>query len=255
VNVYSDGGDGADGYYQCVELINRLITTRGWSPSIYGNANQIYGNASSAYFEKHPNGSSYMPVPGDIVVWGGGYGGYGHVSVVDADSGTLLTVVEENASPSGWDTNAISSTGYIAPTSYGYYVEGFLHPKADHIAGASSGGGSTGPGGSGVVTTPTGSPAMTGKPAVLVSSNYSQIDVFYRDANGNLEDESWSASSGQGYQVRTIASGVAGDPSAIVNSGYSSIDVFYRNTSGQLADAGWSASSGHGYQTQTLPTE
>jgi hypothetical protein len=46
VNVYSDGGDGADGHWQCVELINRLITTLHWSPTIGGNANLIYGNAS-----------------------------------------------------------------------------------------------------------------------------------------------------------------------------------------------------------------
>lgn len=136
VNVYSDGSDGGTGYYQCVELVNRLITTLHWSPSIYGNANQLYGNASSAYFVKHPNGSGYEPVPGDIVVWGGGYGGYGHVQVVNSNNGGSLTVVEQNASPSGYDVDPISGSGYIAPTSYGYYVEGFLHPKADTIGQA-----------------------------------------------------------------------------------------------------------------------
>jgi hypothetical protein len=133
VNVYSDGADGGDGYYQCVELVNRLITTLHWSPSIYGNANQLYANASSTYFVKHPNGSGYSPVAGDIVVWGGGEGGYGHVQVVNANNGGSLTVVEQNASPSGYDVDSISASGYIAPTSYGYYVEGFLHPKADTI--------------------------------------------------------------------------------------------------------------------------
>ena len=49
VNVYSDGADGGDGYYQCVELVNRLITTLHWSPAIYGNANQFWADASSAY--------------------------------------------------------------------------------------------------------------------------------------------------------------------------------------------------------------
>lgn len=136
VNVYSDGGDGADGYYQCVELINRLVTTLHWSPVIYGNANRIYYNASTTYFNKYGNGSGYRPVIGDIVVWGGGYGGYGHVAVVDAISGSLLTVVEQNASPSGYNTYVISSSGYIAPTAYGYYVEGFLHAKADTIGQA-----------------------------------------------------------------------------------------------------------------------
>jgi hypothetical protein len=138
VNVYSDGGDGADGYYQCVELVNRLITTLHWSPTIWGNANQLYGDASATYFDKYGNGAGYRPVVGDIVVWGGGEGGFGHVAVVDAISGSLLTVVEENASPSGYNTYNISSSGYIAPTSFGYYVEGFLHAKADNIGQATA---------------------------------------------------------------------------------------------------------------------
>jgi hypothetical protein len=132
VNVYSDGADGGSGYYQCVELINRLITTLHWSPVIWGNANQIYGDASTTYFNKYPNGSGYKPVPGDIVVWGGGYGGYGHVQFVNANNGSSLTVVEQNAAPSGYNVDPISSSGNIAPRN-GYYVEGFLHAKADTI--------------------------------------------------------------------------------------------------------------------------
>ena len=153
MNVYSNGSDGnSNGVYQCVELVNRLVTTRGWSPSIYGNASQLYGNASAAYFDKHGNGTGYQPVPGDIVVWGGGERDWGHVAVVDANSGGLLTVVEENASPSGYNTYTISASGFIAPTAYGYYVEGFLHPKADDIGlgpitGAPSGGENPGVGG------------------------------------------------------------------------------------------------------------
>jgi hypothetical protein len=255
VDVYSNGSDGnPNGVYQCVELVNRLITTRGWSPAIHGNANELYGNASGNYFAKYNNGSGYSPVPGDIVVWGGGEGGWGHVAVVDANSDGLLTVVEQNASPTGWDTYQISTSGDIAPTAYGYYVEGFLHPKADEISGGGSS--NSGGGGSGVVigpsTTPTGAPAIAGKPAVLANSGYSQIDVFYRDANGDLEDDSWSATSGQGYQNRTIATGVTGNPTAVTNSSYSQIDVFYRDTSGELEDASWSAASGQGYQTRTV---
>jgi hypothetical protein len=133
VTVFSNGGEGLlTGQYQCVDLVTRLIAAMHWSPPIWGNADQIYGDASAAYFDKHPNGSGYRPVPGDIVVWGGGEGGYGHVAVVDAISGSLLTVVEQNASPSGYNTYTISSSGYIAPR-FGYYVEGFLHAKDNHI--------------------------------------------------------------------------------------------------------------------------
>jgi hypothetical protein len=137
VNVYSDGSDGGNGYWQCVELINRLITTLHWSPTIWGNANAFYAGASSAYFVKYGNGSGYKPVPGDIVVWGGGYEGYGHVQVVNANNGSSLTVVEQNAAPSGYNVDPISASGAIAsrpdPGWSPYYVEGFLHPKADTI--------------------------------------------------------------------------------------------------------------------------
>jgi hypothetical protein len=88
----------------------------------------------------------------------------------------------------------------------------------------------------------------------VVDSSYSNIDVFYRDTNGDLQDDSWSASSGQGYQARTVAGEAGGDPTAVVDSGYSNIDVFYPGASGQLQDTSWSASSGQGYQTRTLPT-
>ncbi len=135
VNVYSDGAAGGSGHYQCVELINRLITTLHWSPVIWGNANLIYGDASTAYFQKYRNGSGYRPVPGDIVVWGGGYGGYGHVQVVNTDNGSSLTVVEQNSAPSGYNVDPISSSGTIAPRG-SYYVEGFLHAKADTIGQA-----------------------------------------------------------------------------------------------------------------------
>jgi hypothetical protein len=58
--------------------------------------------------------------------------------VVDATSGSILTVVEQNASPSGYDSYTISASGYIAPRSGGYYVEGYLHAKANHIAAPSN---------------------------------------------------------------------------------------------------------------------
>jgi hypothetical protein len=174
VTVYSDGGDGADGYYQCVELINRLITTRGWSPAITGvNANGMYGQASSTYFDKHPNGSGYQPVPGDIVVWGGGSGGFGHVSVVDANSGGLLTVAEQNSSPSGWGTNPISASGTIAATAYGYYVEGFLHARANHLTG-----GGTGPG--------TGPPVSHFQPIIGDFNGDGKADIGLRDSNNGM---------------------------------------------------------------------
>ncbi len=231
VTVYSNGSIGnLNGFYQCVELVNRLITTLHWSPSIWGNADQIYGDANSAYFDKHQNGSGYRPVPGDIVVWGGGEGGYGHVAVVDAINGSLLTVVEQNASPSGYNIYTISSSGYIPPR-FGYYVEGFLHAKANHIGATTTAPTPT-------LTKPT--PTQT-YPETAGGTTNTWSD--YADAGGS---EGPTIGANQTVQVacRTTGFTVADGNSwwYLIASGpwsdnyYASADAFYNNgeTSGSL---------------------
>jgi surface antigen len=131
VNVISNGyADTLRGYWQCVELVERFIRTEGLGPAIYGNANQLYANAPDAYYEHHPNGSGYVPVPGDIIVLGGGK--YGHVVVVDSVSASTVYVVEQNASASG--RNALSLSGSTLGREYGMAVIGVLHARANHSA-------------------------------------------------------------------------------------------------------------------------
>src|ERR1700722_9575670 len=232
VNVYSNGSDGNEqGAYQCVELVNRLITTRGWSPSIYGNANQLYGDASTTYFNKYGNGGGYQPVPGDIVVWGGGTGGFGHVAVVDANSGGRLTVVEENASPSGYGTYPISSSGYIAPTAYGYYVEGFLHPKADHTpatGGIDSGGGS----GSGGL--PGGTAGLSGSPAVMIDP--AGEEAYYRGSNGDLTEAAWT---GGALKILDLGHQMQGTPAVFYDPANGEEEVYYEGGNGDLDMSYW----------------
>lgn len=116
--------------YQCVELVQRLIVSRHWSPRIYGNANTQYANASSRYFDKHPNGSGYTPVPGDIIVYRGGYGGYGHVSVVEWVENGRIGWVEQNASTSGRGSAPLGPRATLG--NQGSLVPiGFLHAKAN----------------------------------------------------------------------------------------------------------------------------
>lgn len=133
--------DIATGYgiaYQCVELIQRLIVSRHWSPRIYGNANTQYANASSKYFDKHPNGSGYKPVPGDIIVYRGGYLGLGHVSVVEWVENGRIGWVEQNASPSGRGSAPLGNGGTLG--NQGSLVPiGFLHAKANKPAAPATG--------------------------------------------------------------------------------------------------------------------
>jgi hypothetical protein len=107
VNVYSNGF--ADNVcqtrlacvHQCVELMERFFAAEGFGPPIPGNANELYESAKrySTYYERKPNGSGYIPVPGDAIVLGGGQ--FGHVVVVSRVAGTTVYVMEQNASPTG----------------------------------------------------------------------------------------------------------------------------------------------------------
>lgn len=120
--------------YQCVDLVNRLLVAKRWSSTINGDAWTFYANAPSASFTKHPPGSGYIPVPGDIVVWGGtgDAGRFGHVQVVDSVSGNTVHVVQENAAVGPRTDLQISSDGRIPAISWPgntEYVEGILHAR------------------------------------------------------------------------------------------------------------------------------
>lgn len=144
VNVYSNGTLGCyqsctstTPYgiaYQCVELVNRLIVSKGWSPRVYGDAKYFFSNASGTYFDKHANGSGYMPVPGDIIVWSDS--SFGHVGVVSWVANGRIGWVEQNASTNGQNSTTISGSGGMP--SYPYVPSltpvGFLHAKANHFS-------------------------------------------------------------------------------------------------------------------------
>jgi hypothetical protein len=116
--------------YQCVELINHFITARSWSGRIGGNAVNIYANAPGSAYDKHGAHDGYQPVPGDIIVWHGGWGGYGHVAVVIWADGAHVVFVEQNASPTGQNTLSRNGDGSLSP--YGnLQLTGFLHAKAN----------------------------------------------------------------------------------------------------------------------------
>jgi surface antigen len=133
VDVHSNGfGDNVcqtnlPCYWQCVELVNRFDTSERFGPTIYGNANQIYADADPRYYDHHPNGSGYIPIPGDIVTLGGGK--FGHVAVVSGVIGSGVYIAEQNASASG--TALLTLTGSTLSGEYGMSVIGVLHAKAN----------------------------------------------------------------------------------------------------------------------------
>ncbi len=143
--------DGAYGYaWQCVELFERLINVEGWyhgtvSTAPSDGAKDLFPDAPASAFVKHPNGSGYIPVPGDAVVFAGET--YGHVAIVNWVSGNHIGVVEQNAAAYGQEVLTLSGSS-IAPVGP-LTVEGVLHPRLDaYTNGSGAGGpGSGGPSG------------------------------------------------------------------------------------------------------------
>ncbi len=84
--------------WQCVELAQRLYTARGWYEGTWGtDAWAIFKRARDLGMERHPNGSGYVPVPGDMIIIGRGpETPAGHVSIVDHVLRDRVQVVEQN---------------------------------------------------------------------------------------------------------------------------------------------------------------
>jgi CHAP domain len=90
--------------WQCVELVNRLYLTKGWTTSTWsGNGNQLYGNAPTG-LTKEPNGSVTYANSGDVIGMSKGTGP-GHVAIVSSVSGNSWTIASQN-------TNIVYDTGF-----------------------------------------------------------------------------------------------------------------------------------------------
>ena len=131
-----------EGYgWQCVELAARLYAVKGWG-RVYadgGAAAGVYrygaqyipeGSPSLSF---HPNGSGYLPVPGDLIIesW---TSGFGHVAVVDRSVGNSVYAVEQNAALTGRHTYTL--TGSTLTGQYGTSVRGFMHAPANTATNA-----------------------------------------------------------------------------------------------------------------------
>ena len=135
-------GEGPNNW-QCVELAARLYETQGWVPrNIYVNNAYQMGNsawANSYGLEFHPNGSGYIPVPGDLIITNedSAIGDYaGHVAVVsdpyDPSKGQI-PVVEEHYSPTGRATYQISGST-ITRSGDPRQILGTIHGPANQYA-------------------------------------------------------------------------------------------------------------------------
>jgi hypothetical protein len=125
-----------DGYaWQCVELATRLYYVKGWgavrADGGAGAGTYRYGAKyipeGSPSLTFHTNGSGYVPVPGDLIIFNGtSTNGYGHVAVVDSVAGGKVNDVEENASTDGRGNLTISGSTISGN------VRGVEHSPSNH---------------------------------------------------------------------------------------------------------------------------
>lgn len=101
-NVSAVAGNSAYGYqFQCTELAYRFVCQHYQlcekKVGSYGNAKKWYGNYSDPVLKqlvRYENGGAEPPVPGDVIVWGGGK--YGHVAIVKSVQDDFVQVLEQN---------------------------------------------------------------------------------------------------------------------------------------------------------------
>ena len=132
IPVFSNGYSGnPTGRWQCVDLFERLIQAKGWFKGIAGGgspdtpASALFDRVPASAFDKHLNGSGYIPVTGDAIVFSGG--SFGHIAIVESVGNGLVNLVEQNASANGRTSITISGStmgkdGYLS-------VTGTLHAK------------------------------------------------------------------------------------------------------------------------------
>lgn len=122
INKYNGQYVDFDGYYgpQCVDLAQFWSKNLG-GPQFTGDAADIYGQGSP-FYTSIPNTPDAVPVPGDIVIWGGALnGGPGHIAVFVSGNSSSFSSFDQN-----WPLN---SPCHIQYHNYNYVV-GWLHPKS-----------------------------------------------------------------------------------------------------------------------------
>ena len=149
VNVYSNGSSSAvhlpqtDNYvitpsnnsiksgikWQCVELVNRLYLTKGWTSQRWpGNGNEMFGNASSMGLTALSQGSITNVLPGDAIFLDDKDHDYGHAAYVSSVSGSNISVANQNTTAVFFNTTL--TNGVLSSPWSDYTVQGIVRSPA-----------------------------------------------------------------------------------------------------------------------------
>jgi surface antigen len=83
--------------WQCVEYVNRYYyLIHGITNLGFQNANTYYGNATARGLMAYPNVGSTAPQVGDILCFGGGSQGLGHVAIIREVGTDYVKVIQQN---------------------------------------------------------------------------------------------------------------------------------------------------------------
>ena len=82
--------------WQCVEFGKRFFGLNNLYDIGSGNASEYYAKASAKGLAAYKDGGTTLPAVGDLICWGGGSGGLGHVAIVREVGDTYIRVIEQN---------------------------------------------------------------------------------------------------------------------------------------------------------------
>ncbi|WP_150107567.1 CHAP domain-containing protein [Pedosphaera parvula] len=119
--------------WQCVEMPQRLYTVRGWHCGAWAvsSAYQLFNNPDVG--TSYNNGSGYVPVSGDLLVWKStlpNSGHAGHVAVVDYVDSYNVYICEQNSVATGRDIMSRSGVNGSSLSRSGWpdrYFYGVVH--------------------------------------------------------------------------------------------------------------------------------
>jgi len=116
--------------WQCVELVNRLYLTKGWTTATWaGNGGQLYDNAPGS-LTKELNGSITYLNPGDTLVLQDS--GAGHAAIINTFNGTTgaIQIASQNTNVV-YDSTFSLSNKTLSSTGWGTYsIKGVVHHSA-----------------------------------------------------------------------------------------------------------------------------
>jgi len=209
--------------WQCVEMVNRLYLTKGWTTTTWiGNGNSIKDDVSNhPGLTKQDDGSVSYLNPGDVITFT--YSTDGHAGIINT-VGSTIQIVNQNTS----DANKYSSAHIASGTSLGasnadldmtgwagYDVQAIIHHPSTTTA--------------------------SNRPGALARSS-TDMDTFYQSSSGNnLVDLYWNSTNG--WASTYWGDSIASAPSAIARTS-TTMDVFFRNTGNNLVDRYWNSSTG-----------